>query len=125
MAKCWIYTVDGKRFTALTSAKKFAEDNGELAIFLSYNGNKEILYQYNLITKKLRRVQTVPQAKAKLKEKYTTEAKKVSIHDVIDALKEKFYGNNPASWGRNSKKQLLAWYKEHIIEDKDASIIIY
>lgn len=55
----------------------------------------------------------------------TIEVTRVSAFDVIDALKKEFYNTNPASWSKNSKKQLLSWYKEYIIKDKDANIIIY
>lgn len=50
---------------------------------------------------------------------------KVSRMEVIEKLKTKFFGNNPASWSRNSNKQLIDWYKEHILEDKKAKVKIY
>ena len=50
---------------------------------------------------------------------------KVSRMEVIEKLKTKFFGNNPASWSRNSNKQLIDWYKEHILQDKNAKVKIY
>lgn len=50
---------------------------------------------------------------------------KVSRMEVIEKLKTKFFGNNPASWSRNSNKQLVDWYKEHILQDKNANVKIY
>jgi len=43
---------------------------------------------------------------------------------VIQALKQKFFGNNSASWGKHSNTTLLDWYKEYIICDVNADIII-
>lgn len=50
---------------------------------------------------------------------------RVSRMEIIDKLKTKFFGNNPASWRRNSNKQLIDWYKEYILEDKNIKVKIY
>lgn len=45
------------------------------------------------------------------------EPKKLSYphtDEIIALLKKKFPCNNPASWRRNSRKQLRAWYDEYI-----------
>lgn len=66
----WIFAVGKRAFGTLRSAKKVAEEQEELAIYLCYMEHEEILYQYNPMSEKLERVQTVAQAKAKLKEKH-------------------------------------------------------
>lgn len=38
--------------------------------------------------------------------------------EIIKALKKKFPITNPASWSRNSNKQLIAWYNEFIKGEK-------
>lgn len=43
---------------------------------------------------------------------------------VIQALKQRFFCNNPASWSNHSNKTLLDWYKEYIICDIKADIEI-
>lgn len=55
----------------------------------------------------------------------TTEAKRVSRLEVINALKTIFYNTEPSSWSKNSNKQLVSWYKEHILQNMGANIIIY
>jgi hypothetical protein len=40
----------------------------------------------------------------------------LSKSELIAALKKRFPGNNPASWSRNSLKQLDEWYKEYIMD---------
>jgi hypothetical protein len=49
---------------------------------------------------------------------------KISRSNVIQALKKKFFGNNPESWGTHSNTTLLGWYKEYIICDMNANIEI-
>ena len=44
--------------------------------------------------------------------------------DVIQALKKKFFSNDPASWSQHSNTTLLNWYKEYILEDKNSEIKI-
>lgn len=46
----------------------------------------------------------------------------ISRLNVIDALKEKFYGNDAGSWSKHSNKKLGDWYKEYILNNKDAKI---
>ena len=53
----------------------------------------------------------------------TTEIK-IDRTAVIQALKKRFPGNNPASWSRNSKTQLGEWYAEYILEDRNKKVII-
>lgn len=43
---------------------------------------------------------------------------------AIIELKKKFPGNNPASWGRSSKKQLAEWFAEYILEDVTKNVKI-
>lgn len=49
-----------------------------------------------------------------------------TIHrsSVIQALKQKFFGNDPASWSQHSNTILLNWYKEYILCDLKAEIEI-
>jgi len=51
-------------------------------------------------------------------------ANKISRIAVIQALKQKFFGNNPASWSTHSNTTLLGWYKEYILCDMNADIQI-
>ena len=48
----------------------------------------------------------------------------ISRFEVIQKLKDKFFSNDPASWGEHSDTVLLDWYKEHILEDKNSRIKI-
>lgn len=53
-----------------------------------------------------------------------TMPQRIHRSSVIQALKQKFFGNDPASWGNHSNKTLLDWYKEYIICDMKAEIEI-
>jgi hypothetical protein len=51
-------------------------------------------------------------------------AQRISRSNVIQDLKKKFFGNNPASWSQHSNTTLLNWYKEYILCDLKAEIEI-
>jgi hypothetical protein len=52
------------------------------------------------------------------------ETQTVTRMEVIQTLKKKFFGNDPASWSSHSNTTLLEWYKEYILEDKTSKIKI-
>ena len=39
--------------------------------------------------------------------------------EIIDKLKNRFPGNNPASWGRCSNTQLLEWEQEYLVREEN------
>ena len=45
--------------------------------------------------------------------------KQYERHEVIQKLKKRFPGNNPASWSKKSDKQLKEWAEEYLEEYKE------
>lgn len=50
---------------------------------------------------------------------------RISRIEIIQTLKNKFYGNEPSSWGTHSNQTLGDWYKEYILENKEVILDIY
>jgi len=84
----------------------------------AYNGTSEVSSINKTTLKFLGATKCITQLLEYIEEKKSNmEEKLVSRIDVIEALKKKFPSNNTSSWTRNSNTELLAWYREYILED--------
>ncbi len=48
----------------------------------------------------------------------------ITRSEMIQALKKKFFSNSSEGWANNTTDELTRWYKEYILLDKTAYIIV-